>query len=80
MNEGAKKHEKLRIPKGATKREILKSIDGRKNYKVPYLAPHQNKSKGFVYGDFKIKGVWLTENQIIGIYLGRWTNDEVKTK
>ena len=69
-----KKHDKLTLPNDVTIIEVQKSIDNRKKYKLPYLAPHQSTTKDFVYGEFELQGRYLTENQIIGVFLGRWNN------
>ena len=67
-------HDKLELPKGVTFLEVYESINDNRKYKIPYLSPHQNDSGEFRYGKFELEGKFLTPNQSLGVFLGRWEN------
>jgi len=48
--------------------QALKHIKNNSLYCVPYLAPHQNNSRNYIYGHFELLGKDLTEKQIIIVY------------
>jgi len=48
--------------------KALKHIKNDSFYCVPYLAPHQNNSRNYIYGNFELLGKDLTEKQIIIVY------------
>lgn len=59
-------------------KHLVSAINPEKEYRVSYLAPHQNKSRMYEYGAFDVLGKDLTEKQIVEINNKGWIGNKVK--